>query len=753
MLFACVCVCAVMLAVLSGCKPKGKIVEFDDKKAIEACFQGSNQCTATYEKINGTKCVKLQVSDFPYEDTANDPFTNLFFKEYCKMTKNDPILYEEYPYLVLKLKVDHVANPEFELFFNVEPATGADFLLRAAQYYDNEEKGFQYVLFDLSGRDVKGAYSFFRFDFVISATSKDAVYISEMIFEKTFEDALRRCGGRIEDFKAPEMSTTVLSDKSSSAPSEYLNYKAKTASDENANLDMWFNHMYTKTPKESNTKNGTDTYCIYLAQNEIEGCQLVLGAKEDFTGLSLEVGDFTGEGGTVTTEVLEGYYFSVEGENVIDPLPPLSEKFDIPKGESKSFVIKAKTLSDPKPGVYKSTVNVKDSSGKIIKTADIFCVVWNFRLPDVTSLKTLADLSWWAIYVNHECYEGDDSELFCRYYDLMLENRFNAYDIPFNTEGDKKGTYADPRVIQYLDNPRVTAFQALGWKTKLTAENIQNAYSFLSQKQEWLDKAYFYPIDEPIDELDLYAVKRNGKLIKENFPGYKLIVPMHYNKSLNDDSTMDYFKFLEEYVTAWCPHNFFFNSWAEHKNDPRLYVRTSASLEKNLGTFKDRMAKEQAGGDEVWWYVTRIPNSPEITLTIETQSLRHREFFWQAKQYNIDGFLYYLVNDWAPKEANFGVDPKHEEVQSQYNVYGNGVLLYCGKPFDVYGPVTSLRFENVRDGIEDYEYLTMLEKLVGEEEADKVVNLITKSLSVYNTDEEYFTAVRLALGNYLSAKA
>jgi len=41
---------------------------------------------------------------------------------------------------------------------------------------------------------------------------------------------------------------------------------------------------------------------------------------------------------------------------------------------------------------------------------------------------------------------------------------------------------------------------------------------------------------------------------------------------------------------------------------------------------------------------------------------------------------------------------------------------------------------------------------VGEEKADEVVKLITTSLSQYNTSEEYFNNVRIALGNYLEAE-
>ena len=88
-----------------------------------------------------------------------------------------------------------------------------------------------------------------------------------------------------------------------------------------------------------------------------------------------------------------------------------------------------------------------------------------------------------------------------------------------------------------------------------------------------------------------------------------------------------------------------------------------------------------------------------------------------------------------------------------YDVYGNGVLLYCGAPFDEYGPVGSLRLECVRDGIEDFEYLTMLADVYGTETVNALICRLTTSISQYSTDEELFTALRIAVGNLLDKAA
>jgi hypothetical protein len=48
---------------------------------------------------------------------------------------------------------------------------------------------------------------------------------------------------------------------------------------------------------------------------------------------------------------------------------------------------------------------------------------------------------------------------------------------------------------------------------------------------------------------------------------------------------------------------------------------------------------------------------------------------------------------------------------------GDGFLLYPGGPVGVEGPVSSVRFEQAREGVEDYEYLLLLRTLAERAEA------------------------------------
>ena len=63
--------------------------------------------------------------------------------------------------------------------------------------------------------------------------------------------------------------------------------------------------------------------------------------------------------------------------------------------------------------------------------------------------------------------------------------------------------------------------------------------------------------------------------------------------------------------------------------------------------------------------------------------------------------------------------------------------------------MASLRLESVRDGIEDFEYLTMLEEIYGKDVVDAIITKWTTGLGEYSTDTEAFRELRAQLGALL----
>jgi hypothetical protein len=134
-------------------------------------------------------------------------------------------------------------------------------------------------------------------------------------------------------------------------------------------------------------------------------------------------------------------------------------------------------------------------------------------------------------------------------------------------------------------------------------------------------------------------------------------------------------------------------------------------------------------GEETWWTICCGPRHPYANFFIDYPALDARALMWGAYKRRVTGFLYYEVAMWAanmqPESSADGSlvasdDPtiqaalregkRWPEVPwntftfSRYN--GDGQLVY---PWGTGDFVPSLRLELIRDGIEDYELLGVLE--------------------------------------------
>ena len=89
------------------------------------------------------------------------------------------------------------------------------------------------------------------------------------------------------------------------------------------------------------------------------------------------------------------------------------------------------------------------------------------------------------------------------------------------------------------------------------------------------------------------------------------------------------------------------------------------------------------------------------------------------------------------------LDPWRNPAFSHYGRHfnGGGFFFYPGVPCGIDGPVAGMRIKNLRDGMEDYEYFVILEKLAGREAVNKIVNSIAPNWWNFSKyPEEFLTA-------------
>ncbi|MBU0606401.1 MAG: DUF4091 domain-containing protein, partial [Armatimonadetes bacterium] len=86
----------------------------------------------------------------------------------------------------------------------------------------------------------------------------------------------------------------------------------------------------------------------------------------------------------------------------------------------------------------------------------------------------------------------------------------------------------------------------------------------------------------------------------------------------------------------------------------------------------------------------------------------------------------------------------------EFKVNGDGWLVYPGPDWT---PWPSVRLENIRDGIEDYEYLWLLRERAPKSPLLAVGDDISRDFTHFTKDPQVITDRRLAIARAIEAKA
>ena len=251
---------------------------------------------------------------------------------------------------------------------------------------------------------------------------------------------------------------------------------------------------------------------------------------------------------------------------------------------------------------------------------------------------------------------------------------------------------------------------------------------YLMQMQDALEEAgilgkeYIYWFDEPGDN-DYDFVRETNQMIKEYAP--KLTT------------------FLTEHLPG---------------HDISDVTDITCSIWNHVD--KTKLENVLSRGNEYWTYLCTGPKSPWITLFIDHDDINMRMWSWGSYANHLNGLLIWETVYWnSPEASPDGIlQNPWEEAMSWSTSYGlikgkrqpwgngDGRLFYpenrhVGTDKDVYlnEAVPSYRAELLRDGIEDYEYLTILERLAGEKpnKAAAARRLLKIPASIYSDGQHY----------------
>ena len=476
---------------------------------------------------------------------------------------------------------------------------------------------------------------------------------------------------------------------------------------------------------------------VSAARGEFEAVQVVLRSEHDCKLLSVEVGSFRGQWGrnaSIGCRMDEVAYVEVTKPTdkscvpgwYPDPLPALRLPMALRAGQNQPLWLTFHVPRDTKAGDYTAKLKLKTTVGEF--TVPIAVHVFDFTLPEETHLRSALGLGSGEINRYHRLTQPTDKELvFEKYLRDFAEHRISPYsfadyapmDIRFVGDGTNKHAQVDFTKFdraaakwlgEYHFNSFLLPLQGMGGGTfharhlgdlegfkEGTPEHARLFHDYLSQierhlrERGWLDQAYTYWFDEP-DPKDYEFVTDGMKRIKAAAPGIKRMLTEQPEPKLSGN------------VEIWCALT---PEWTPEK-----------------------VAARRAAGEEVWWYICTGPKAPYVTEFIDHAGTELRLWPWQSWQYGVQGILIWATLYWnsataypEPQLQDPWQDPMSWQVgygleSGKKSPWGNGdgrFLYPPRRPLSdpspcLDGPVNSLRWENLRDGMEDYEYFWLLNR-------------------------------------------
>ncbi len=466
-------------------------------------------------------------------------------------------------------------------------------------------------------------------------------------------------------------------------------------------------------------ENAPKSHTLYMAKNEDEGCQIYFRAPERIGSIALDITSAPEDGPALT--VYKEFTVPTGNENTPDALGPFSGKLTLMRDRTAGVYLRFSADEAQKAGTYTYTLALR-SKDAVVDTYQVDVTVYDFALPAEPASATAVGLYEFAIGNQHgEWDEAALDALYKKYYDLMLEYKVTAYDLPYDI--------LDERADAYMSNPLVTSFRVPTCDDD--DARLAQIYEKICSNPVWLAKAYFYPLDEPTNKDMLNQLADLCARLNRIAPEIRICTPFFRN--IDYDKNTDQITFMTGKTTLWCPKSYMYV-------DSNIY---SAAQAQKYPSFGERMAERKAAGDDVWWYVCWEPGDPYTNLFVDQLGVQHRILFWQQYAHGVDGFLYWGANYW--NSATGTADPWSDMATVKNlsdSVYGVGSLLYNGNAAGVDGACPSLRLAAIRDGVEDCGLFKLAASLLGDEFVAGKIGEITQSLTEYTTDTEAFLAVR-----------
>ena len=469
---------------------------------------------------------------------------------------------------------------------------------------------------------------------------------------------------------------------------------------------------------------------LYAARGEYEAFQVVIQAPNGgLTGVNLTASDLTSDASDVIdhsnlTLYREQYVYvdkasadwggpnSSRGPGWYpDPLIPFTDPqtgnppvggtyravpFDLTAGTNQPIWIDVFVPRDAVPGQYSGVIDVTGDQGRV--SIPVKLTVWNFTLPLKPSMKTL--FQYWT--------SMDQSTM-----EELLRHKVMPQKV---AENDTE---------RYLiDNLGLTATSTGFWSgadrsncSMKPAPSVAQFVKAAEVHQKDL-RLINYTADE-IDQCPSLYERIRGWAQNMHEAGIQNLLVMTPVPYLFDDGSGTGIPAVDIWVVL-----------------PKMYVAAA-----------DRVTEARNQGCDVWSYNTLSQDrySPKWLIDYDPIGIRLQAGFI-SQSLSLTGLLYWRIDRWG---SDPWTNPNNEGTFSSNNYPGEGVLVYPGGPVGVSGAVASMRLKQIRDGIEDYEFIELLKRLGRGDWALEIAQGIAPDWTNWTRDGNALESSRRQLGNEL----
>lgn len=260
-----------------------------------------------------------------------------------------------------------------------------------------------------------------------------------------------------------------------------------------------------------------------------------------------------------------------------------------------------------------------------------------------------------------------DEKKMISFIEIFKKHGFTYFESPHLLGRGENDNWGNPELITSL---RKKGYYSPEGKKEIDTiiHKIKKFTLKYNLKNQWLQ----HISDEPTD-VSAKCYQDAAKQIKSIYPEIKIMEATNAMESLSGS------------IDLWCP---LINDFQENEE-----------------FFRNR----EKEGEKILIYTCLVPGGKWLNRTLDMERIRQVYFGWAGSKYNTFGYLHWGLNQYKANPFTQSV-VKHPSPAASSNNYlpaGDTHIIYPGKN----GPLSSLRFESQRLGIEDYEILEILKSI------------------------------------------